>query len=62
MMKCGYYGKIGHIKVKCFEFFGYSSHWDTWCRHQGNNMYGGEQIIVVAHTILAEEEPNKKNA
>lgn len=43
-LKCDHYGKIGHIKEKCFKFFGYPTNWGSKRnQRKDSNKQGGSQ-------------------
>ncbi|CAJ2668998.1 unnamed protein product [Trifolium pratense] len=59
--KCDHCGKMGHIKARCFEIYGYPANWETRrTRAQYARGKQGEQSI--AHMARAEEGIRKENA
>lgn len=46
--KCDHCGKIGHIKSKCFELFGYPPNWDMY-RTQRNTNKSGQNSANLAY-------------
>lgn len=56
--KCDHYGKIGHVKAKCFEIIGYPDDWDTLISQRGQSKNVGQSG---AHHVCVDERQKDDN-